>query len=200
MAVKAKIAEVISASSVEFTAQCYKLNHAPPLGSLIETLIGDDMVVFGVVYSIETHGLEPGRRVMVRGDKLDREEQIYDNNPHLESLLTTDFKALIVGYRQKQKIYHYLPPLPSSIHSFVYLCEYEEVKAFSQSLNFLNSIVESKLPTSPDEVVAACLRSISAHHENQEAFLVRAGKELVWTLGGDIRRLNAILKRLEIGK
>lgn len=199
MAIK-KIAEVISASSGEFTAQCYRLHHAPPLGALVKTRINDEMQVFGVVYNVETHSLEPGRRVMVRGNEMDSEEDIYHANPHLEKLLSTDFKAQVVGYKEKNKNFYYLPPVPSSIHGFIYLCDESEIMAFSQSLNFLTPLLESKLIIYPDDVVAACLRYLSKYQENMEVFLIHAGKELLWTLRGDVQRLSAILKRLEIGK
>ena len=200
MAVEKKLAEVIAANSNEFTAQCYKLNEAPPLGSLVKTGTDGDGIVFGIVYSIETHSLEPGRRVVIRGDKLDKEEEIYINNPHLEKLMATDFKTLIVGYSETGKLRHYLPPRPPSSHKFVYLCTDNEVKDFSRSLNFLSVLAETKLPVSADEIIAASLRNISQLHSDAQAFIIGAGKELVWILGGDVRRLNAILKRLELGK
>src|SRR4030042_6585111 len=88
-----KIAEVIEASSAEFTAQCYKLDQAPPLGSLVKTQDrpGD---IYGVIYNVETHSLEPGRRVVARGQNLEAEEEIFTANPQLYRLLTTDFRIL----------------------------------------------------------------------------------------------------------
>lgn len=199
MDLDAKIGEVIATGSTEFSAQCYSLNKAPYFGALVKTGKDGDSAVYAVVYYVETHSVEEGRRVFIRGEKLQNEDDVFKNNPQLEKLLVTDFKAVVVGYREKNSVYQYLPPQPSMIHSFVYYCSDAEIKEFSRSMNFLNMLTESKLTVSGDEIIAACLRQISRKHEDPQAFLVKAGKELVWMLGGDIRRLNTILKRFELG-
>jgi hypothetical protein len=196
MDINNKIAEVIAGNSMDFTAQCYKLNTSPPLGSLVKTRLGDNGEIYGVVYFVETHGLEPGRRIFIRGDKLDSEEEIYKVNPQLEKLLITDFNVLVLGYSQDGNIYHFLPPQPSPVHSFVYVCDDTEMVNFTSSLNCLGLLAEAKLAVSVDEVIAAFLRNISRCHKDPGEFLVKAGKELVWIYGGDIRRLNSLLKRL----
>jgi hypothetical protein len=190
-----KIAEVIEVSSAEFTAQCYKLDQAPPLGSLVKTH-DKHGEIYGVVYNVETHGLDPGRRVVARGENLEAEEDIFKANPQLSRLLSTDFKVLVVGHFLGKSLYHYLPPKPASIHSFVYICQSEEVRAFTQLLDFLNLLVYAGLPVPVDEVIAACLRCASQAHSDPQAFLVKAGKELARLMSSDTRRLNSLLKRL----
>jgi hypothetical protein len=190
-----KIAEVIEASSAEFTAQCYKLDQTPPLGSLVKTQ-GKLCGICGVVYNIETHGLELGRRVVARGENLEAEEEVFKTNPQLSKLLSTDFKVLVIGYVQGKSLYHYLPPKPASIHSFVYVCQPEENMAFTQSLDFLSLLVNARLTISVDEVTAACLRYASQAHPDPQSFLLKAGRELAYLLGADTARLNLLLKRL----
>jgi len=191
-----RVAEVIEASSAEFTAQCYKLDQSPPLGSLVKTQdkLGE---IYGVVYNIETHSLEPGRRVVARGENLEAEEEIFAANPQLSRLLTTDFRVLVVGHVEGKSWHHYLPPKPASIHSFVYTCQLEEVRAFTRSLDFLSLIVNARIPVPVDEVTGACLRYASQAHQDPNAFLVKAGKELACMLSGDVQRLNSLLKRLK---
>ncbi len=58
MDIEVRVAEVIEASSAEFTAQCYKLDQAPPLGSLVKTK-DKHLEIYGVVYNVETHSLDP---------------------------------------------------------------------------------------------------------------------------------------------
>ena len=190
-----RVAEVIEVSSAEFTAQCYKLDQAPLLGSLVKTQnkLGE---IYGVVYNVETHSLDPGWRVVARGEKMKAEEEIFKSNPQLVKLLSTDFKVLVVGHVQGKSLYHYLPPKPASIHSFVYACQPEEVRAFTQLLDFLSLLVNARLPISVDEITAACLRYVSQAHLDPQAFLVKAGRELAYLLGTDARRLNSLLKRL----
>lgn len=191
-----KIGEVIEASSAEFTAQCYKLDQAPPLGSLVKTQdkLGE---IYGVVYDVETHSFEPGRRVVARGENLESEEEIFTANPQLSRLLTTDFKVLVVGHTEGRSWHQYLPPKSAAIHSFVYTCQLEEIRAFTQTLDFLSLIVNARIPVPVDEVVAACLRYASRTHHDPNVFLVKAGKELACMLGSDVNRLNSLLKRLK---
>ena len=73
-----RIAEVIEASTAQFTAQCYELYELPPLGSLVKT--GD---IYGIVCHAETAGLEPGRRPIARGKDEASEEAVYQSSPQL---------------------------------------------------------------------------------------------------------------------
>jgi hypothetical protein len=102
-----------------------------------------------------------------------------------------------VGHVEGKSWHHYLPPKPASIHSFVYTCQLEEVRAFTQSLDFLSLIVNARIPGPVDEVAGACLRYASQAHRDPNAFLVKAGKELACMLSSDINRLNSLLKRLK---
>ena len=191
-----RVAEVVEASSAEFTAQCYKLDQAPPLGSLVKTK-DKHLEIYGIVYNVETHSLDPGRRVVARGENMKSEDEIFRVNPQLARLLSTDFKVMVVGHVQGKSLYHYLPPKPVSIHSFVYTCSLEEVRTFTRSLDFLSLLVDVRLPIPVDEVTAACIRYASQAHSDSQAFLVKAGKELAFLLSSDTRRLNSLLKRLK---
>ena len=117
--------------------------------------------------------------------------------PQLLELLRSEFNSLVVGYRQDDKLYHYLPPRPARIHGFVYLCSPDEVKEFSQSFDFLNILLNTHSPVPADELIAACLRQMSQVHEDRQAFLVAAGKEMALLWGGEYQRLKAILERIK---
>ena len=187
---------MIEASTTEFVAQCYELYQSPPLGSLVKTT---DLPVelYGVVYYAATASLEPGRRPIARGKYETSEEEIYRSSPQLLKLLRTEFSALVVGHRQDDKLFHYLPPKPARIHSFVYLCSLDEVREFGQSFDFLNILLNARLPVPVEELVAASLRQMSQVYEDRQKFLVAAGKELAILLGGEFDRLKAILGRIK---
>ena len=191
-----RVGEVIEASTTDFVAQCYELYQSPPLGSLVKTR---DLAVelYGIVYNATTTSFEPGRRPIARGKDETTEEGIYQASPQLLKLLKSEFSALVVGHRQGDKLYHYLPPKPARIHGFVYLCSPEEVKEFSQSFDFLNILINTRLPVSSDELIAACLRQMSQVYEDRRAFLVAAGKELAILLSSDFNQLKAILGRIK---
>ncbi len=165
--------EVIEASTIDFVAQCYELYQSPPLGSLVKTidtpveLYGTPMELYGMVYNATTTSIEPGRRPIARGKDEPSEEEIYRSSPQLLKLLRSEFSALVVGHRQGDKLYQYLPPKPARIHSFVYPCTPGEVKEFSRSFNFLNILINARLPVSADELIAASLRQMSQVQEDR---------------------------------
>jgi len=191
-----RVGEVIEASTAEFMAQCYELYQSPPLGSLVKTR-DESVELYGIVYNAATTSLEPGRRPIARGKDEASEEAVYQSSPQLLKLLRSEFGALVVGHKQGDKLHHYLPPQPARIHSFVYRCEPEEVKEFSQSFDFLNVLINTRLPVSVEELVAASLRQMSQVHEDPHCFLVAAGKELAILLSGEFNRLKAILGRIK---
>ena len=86
---------------------------------------------------------------------------MYRSSPQLLKLFRTEFNALAAGYREGDRIFHYLPPRPVKIHSFVYECDNEEIKEFSGSFDFLNIIINSNLPVPVEEILAASLRRMS---------------------------------------
>ena len=192
----AKIGEVIQSATAEFVAECYELHSPPPLGSLVRTSDGD-VHIYGVVCNASTESIDPGRRPLARGRDEPEEENIYRQHPQLSRLLRTTFDILVVGHSEGDELHHYLPPRPARVHSFVYLCEGDEVRRFTQSLDFLNLLLSAK-EGSADEVVSACLRQACAAHDDRRAFLVQAGKELAVLLGGELNRLNAILRRIRL--
>lgn len=188
-----KIGEIIQSSTAEFIAQSYELHQPPPLGSLVKTNL--PLEIYGIVYNATTASIEPGRRPLARGGEC--EEDLYHANPQLAKLLRTEFNTLVVGYREGDCYHHYLPPQPARIHSFVYVCEAEEVKEFSQSLDLLPLLLSAQLPVSTEEVVSAFLRQASRVHPDPHSFLVKAGKELALLLSGEMNRLNTILRRIK---
>ena len=189
-----KIGEIIEASTDEFTAQCYELHQPPSFGSLVKVREGE-VEIYAVVSSAATTSIEPGRRPIARGMEEADEEDIYRSSPQLAKLLRTEFAALVVGHKEGQKLYHYLPPRPARIHSFVYLCDAEEVETFSQSFDFLSILVVAG--GQADELIAASLRHAAAAQRVPRDFLIRAGKELAVLLGGETNRLNNILRRIK---
>jgi len=190
-----RIGEVIEASTGEFLAQCYELEEAPPFGSLVKTRDGATEV-YAVVYNAETASIDPERKPLARGKDEAEEADIFRHNPQLAKLLRTNFSALVLGHRAEDGLYHRLPPRPARIHSFVYTCDAEEVRQFTRSLDFLALLVNARVPASVEELVAACLRQASEAHDDGRAFLVGAGKELSLLLGGQLNRLDAILRRI----
>ena len=204
-----RIGEVVESASHRFTAQCYRLYQAPPLGAFVRTgstatagfgqiSDADGSSIYAVVNGVSTQALDPGRPIIARGEEQDSEEGVYRDNPQLARLLCTRFEALVVGHRDGTAYNQRLPAFPPRIHAFVYVCNPEEVNRFTDSLDFIYLLVNSA-PAGrgvADEVVAACLRQASGHREDSRGFLVAAGKALAVQLAGDLPRLNSMLRKL----
>ena len=188
--------EIIEASTTEFAAQCYELYQSPPLGSLVKTT-DMNVEIYGIVYQATTAGLDPGRRPIARGRDEASEEAIYRASPQLGKLLKTEFNVLVTGHKTEGKLFRYLPPKPARIHSFVYGCSADEIKEFGQSFDFLNLLLNTRLPILAEELVAASLRQISAVQPDPHAYMVAAGKELAVLLSNDFNRLKAVLGRIK---
>jgi hypothetical protein len=193
MTVDAPVGEVVEAATTEFVAQCHELYGSPPLGVLVKT--GGDDTVYGVVAEVATRSLDPGRRPVKMGAGESDVEAIYSRNPQLGRLLSTEFRSVVVGHMADGRLMRYVAPLPPKIHDMVYPCGEEETREFSGSLHFLPLLLSAQAG-SPDDVAAAFLRGASRSHADPRAFLVDAGRELASLLGGDLQRLNGILRRL----
>ncbi len=188
---KDRVGEVIEAGTTQFVAQSYELYELPPLGSLVKT--GD---IYGIVGHAQTTSIEPNRRPIARGKDETSEEEIYRSSPQLAKLLRSEFGVVVVGHRDGDRLCQYLPPGPARIHAFVCLCPPEEVREFSQSLAFLNILLNASLPVPADELMGAALRRMSRVHEDSQAFLIAAGKELAGLLSHDFIQLKSVLGRL----
>ena len=188
-----RLGEVIEGSTTEFRTHCYDLYQAPPLGSLV--CCGDGDSTYGIVCDVATQSMDPSRTAIPRGRDSEDEEDVYLYNPQLTRLLYTQFQAVIVGHDDGPGIRRYLPPSPPRIHSFVYACSQEEVRAFSDSLDFL-PILLSPSVNAQDDVIASFLRIAGACHQDSNGFLVNAGKTLATLMAGQLPRLNNVLRRI----
>jgi len=195
--VENKIAEIIDAGTTDFTAECYELYKIPALGSLVKT-IDSPVEIFAVVCYSSTTGIEPGRRPIARGKDETTPEAVYQSNPQLLKLLRSEFQALVVGFKNGDKILPYLPPAPARIHGFVLVCSPLEIAEFSRSFEFLTLLIKSDTQTPPEELIAATMREMSRVQPDPQAFLIAAGKKIVTLLSGDYRRTKAILGRLSL--
>jgi hypothetical protein len=190
-----KIGEIIESGISEFTAECYELHEIPSFGSMVK-VTAPSLDIYGIVCHAGTASIEPGRRPIARGKDEASEEAIYQSSPQLMKLLRSEFQILVVGYKLEDKIYQYLPAKPAHIHAFVYLCDLDEIKQFSRSLNFLNILVNNRLQVPGEELIAATLREMSKVQTDPHAFLVAGGKALTTILSGEYHRLKTILARL----
>jgi hypothetical protein len=190
------IGEIVEASTTEFLAQAVELDFAPPFGAFVEVAGEDDLKVYGVVAHVQTAGIDPGSRAIMRGHGDVRDERIYQENPDLPLVLRTTFRAMVVGFAEGEHCYQFLPPRPPRLHYSVFTCAPDTVKAFATtSLDYFVALLNAASDVPVDELLAANLRYTAACYQDGGEFLNLAGRELAQLLRADYARLTAILRR-----
>jgi hypothetical protein len=192
----ALVGEVVEASTTDFVAQACELDAAPPFGGFVQVSGGDDgLTVYGVVAGVQTAGIDPGARAVMRGHGSVRDQLIYRENPELPLVLRTTFRAVVVGFKDAAAYRQFLPPRPARLHYSVYATPEQQVRDFTDTgLDYLRTLLGS--PDAPvDEMVAANVRLTGLLRGEPDAFTQRAGRELAELLRADYLRLAALLRR-----
>jgi hypothetical protein len=193
-----RFGEVVEASVERLMGQCHRLYEAPALGTLVRA--GDD--IYGIVSGIATTALDPTRRVIARGADAETEADVYVEHPQLERLLRTDVAITVVGHGEGGGTHQYLPSFPPRIHTFLYTCAADEVRAFMSEgaaarLDFVGLLVGWQ-PTG-DDVLAAVLRQAAQAFDAPRDFLLAASRAVASLMANDTARINAVLRRLPMG-
>lgn len=192
----APLGEIVESSTLSFLAQACVLDEAPPFGSFVRVTTDNGLVVYGVVAFVETAGIDPGARAVMRGHDDVRDRRIYEENPDLPHVLRTLFQARIVGFSDGATFYQYLPPRPPHLHYSVLPVPRDQVRAFTEAgLDYLDSLLTvTDIPA--DELVAASTRLAAATHAEPALFVQQVGRHLAHLLRADYPRLASILRRM----
>jgi hypothetical protein len=191
---EALVGEVVESSTTDVLAQACQLDAAPAFGGFVR-ISGEGLTTFGVVAHVQTAGLDPGARAVMRGHGEVRDELIYRENPDLPLVLRTTFRCVLVGFLDGQTVYQFLPPRPPRLHYSVYSATAHEARRFSDGgLDYLRTLLWAT-ETPSDELLAANIRLTGLLREEPEEFTQRAGRELADLLRADYPRLAAILRR-----
>ena len=189
------IGEIVESSTTEFLAQACELDSAPPFGAFVEVATEDGLTIYGIVAHVQTAGIDPGSRAIMRGHGDVRDERIYQENPDLPLVLRTTFRALVVGFTEGAQLYQFLPPRPPRLHYSVSVCARDTVRVFaSTGLDYLVAMLNAA-DAPADELLAANLRYTAAQMHEPAEFLQLAGRALAQLLRADYARLTAILRR-----
>ncbi len=168
---------------------------APSFGCLVRIPLEDRYQVYGMVYDIhiDDDGLV---RQLVTAEGISP-DVIQDNR--LNRNVPVEISVLMVGYRQDGTVYHMLPPRPPLSLDSIYLCDGEELCAFTSAGHFgyfRHILRPEDLPAG--ELLAAHLKMAhEAHLESGDpAWVHTATQELISLLRDDYPRLMAVLGAL----
>ena len=193
------VGELIESTTVDFVAQAAELDAAPPLGAFVEVGTDDGLTVYGVVAHVETAGIDPGARPIMRGHGDVRDGLIYAENPDLPHVLRTTFRSLVVGYGERGRVHQVLPARPPRLHYSVWTAPALAVRDFTDSgFDYLTTLLGAP-DAATDELVAANVRLTALARGEPQTFTRRAGRELAQLLRSDYARLSSILRRIAVG-
>lgn len=191
------IAEVIASQTRMFTAQLLRDQTPPALGTWIKVERTDGILIWGVVYSIESASIEPSRQVEAFGKP---REALMREMPQVFELIRTYVSVLILGYETPDgQIRQTLPPHPPELHDFVTRISDADVMRMQQPFDFLRTLMQSKDNGLPlDDLLVAMLRQYETYAPTPDLarrYLLAAGRQLSRLMGDDHERLQSILRR-----
>ena len=198
-------AEVVETSTTEFLAQCIDPEDLgfpvmPPFGSWVRSQDEESgNTIYAVVYHATTAPIDGVHRARALGMSL---EELREQQPQIFAMLKTEFRSAIVGYELPDKksynrFFQHLPPRPPQIHQGVHSCSTDEVLEFTESMDFLRTLLQ--VPGAPVEaLVAATLREVYRLRKADRNWLVAAGRMLNVLLKDDYDRLCMILGQVHL--
>ena len=187
-----RVGEVMASHTQRIEAQCYRLHAAPPLGALLR--VGEPPT-YAVVREIWHEPLDPTRPLAPRGEALESEDEIYAANPQLRAMLTTRFAAVVVGSGAGTDRRPGLPDQPPGLHSFVFLCDRDELASFASDLRWLRLMLADRTPAG-DAALALFLRRAADSVDDRRGFLQQAGKAVAVELFSEPLRMQGLLREV----
>ncbi len=149
-------------------------------------------VVYGLLYDIHIDD-DPLVRQLVLADAIS-DETIRDQRQH--RIVPLEMSVLAIAYRDYDgAVRHALPPHPPLSLDPVFLCSPEEVRAVAGHFDYFRVVLNASQVPGEQLLAAALLNAASTIPEEQQySFLVEAGREVARLIGGDLNRLDYLLK------
>lgn len=188
-----RIGEIVATHSLGFVAESFTLHEPPALGSLVKAPLVAGGEALGVVCFGETVGLQPGRRALRRSDETVYDSAIYREHPELVHTIRTEFHVVLVGWQEGGALRQVLPPQPPPLHYSVVACTPQEVRAFTERLDYFRLLLAAEVPLPSEQVLAAHIRRAYADRGRDDAWLRRAAREVARLLKEEYDRLVTVL-------
>jgi len=188
------VGRVLRSSTQGFTFGCRLMEpETPAFGAFVKVALDSGVDVIGLIYNVALEDDPLVRQLLMTEDL--PPEYVLDQRTRQ---LPIEVSVLSVGYRRDGRSFQNLPPQPPlTLHKIVG-CSDEEILAFTESFRFFRLVLDAKdIPG--DELLSAALlqaATVRGGGPTGQAYLVRAGRELVKLLGHDLNRLQGILDRL----
>jgi hypothetical protein len=165
---------------------------APYFGALVSAPMGADYTVYGLIHDIriDDDGLV---RQLVTSEGID--PSIIEDN-RVNRNVPLEISVLTVGYSERGKVYHLLPPRPPLSLDRIYLCDPAELRTFTGAGRFgyfRHVLRSSDLPVG--ELLSAHLMQAQAAHAEagHPEWSQLAMQELITLLRDDYPTLMTVL-------
>lgn len=191
-----QVGRVLRASTRGFALGCAVMQpDIPAFGSFVRADgQSSGEAIYGLIYDVSVED-DPFVRQFIGANPPD--EVVRDQRENRQ--VPIEVRVLAVGCGAEEKIRHCLPAQPPVTLDWLYQCDDEEVRAFTERFDYFQLILEAR-EVPADELLAASLRVAAAARarSERETFLVEAGRELVRLMAGEPTRLEGLLRRLRV--
>ncbi len=188
------VGRILQASNRGFVVGCRAMQREIPVfGSFVRAdLRSSDAAVYGLIYNVALRDDQFVRHIVVAEPT---EEVVRDQQENRQ--VPIEVSVLAVGCRMGGQILHCIPPQPPVTMDFLYQCAPDEVRDFTQRLDYFRLVLGAR-DVPADELLVASLRFAAAARppQEREPFLLEAGRELARLLGGDLLRLDGLLRQI----
>jgi hypothetical protein len=168
---------------------------SPTFGGLVRVPLGDGYQIYGLIHDIhiDDDGIV---RQLVTANNVDA-AIIADNRVNRN--VPVEISVLTVGYQQKERIKHLLPPRPPLSLDVIYQCSKVELRQFTAAGHFgyFRHVLRAK-DAPVGELLAAHIEQASdAHQEDgNQQWAQQVTQELITLLRDDYPTLMAVLSAL----
>lgn len=188
-------AEIMESSLQTFVAQCWEWDKMPQFGSLV-TVEDGKRTIFALVYQIQTGSMDPVRYPFPYKKT---HEELLAEQPQIFEFLKTNFCCIGLGYAERGRIFHVMPPEPPKIHSFVNFATQEQYREFMAKNGYLPLLFAFSGPIGNiDELLLAILKNQALADGGPKTEKMAEFIETYSLLtGNDYRRLKLFLHRAQ---
>ena len=199
------IGEIIETMSTGFVAESFELNQPPALGSFVVVHspvanAASFIELYAVVTNGRTVGMDPSRRPVRQSTAAVFDRAIYEHQPQLKHTLRTEFAASLVGWSEDGRTRQHLPSRPPPLHFSVHTASNQQVRQFTDSLQYLRLLLQVSAEVSPFQVVAANVREVFQQRGHDREWLQQAAREIAILLKSDHEALLNILYAIDPGE
>lgn len=190
-----EIGKLLRAGTAGFVVGCSVAQfNQPKFGAIVRVPILKDYSLFGVIQNIriDDDGLI---RQLISSTAPVSDEILRDNRER--RIVPVEMSVISVGYQESDRIWHMLPPRPAMSLEKIFLCNDEEVAAFTtgSGVSYLRHLLRADDAPVP-ELIASHIALVGRSHSDPRLWISNATSYLIQQLRDDHSTLMSVLNAL----